>query len=126
MKISEAIAKANEYVPNTIDQKTIIDWLSNLDWQIKTEVLDNYTDEIEYNGYDGDTDLSATDLLVSAPYDELYIRYLEAMIHRFYDEMTKYNNCIVEYNTIYSRFKANYNKTHKHKGATRYKFYGGL
>ena len=125
MKISEAISKATESVPNTLGRNAFIDWLSRLDWQIKTEVLDNYVDEIEYNGYDADTDEETT-LLVYAPYDELYIRYLEAQIHRYYDSISKYNNCIVEFNTIYSKFKAQYNRTHKHKGATRYRFYGGI
>lgn len=125
MTIAEAIAKAVHSVPNTIEQRNFIEWLSRLDWQIKTEVLDNYTDEIEYNGYDDDTDTN-TELLVKPPYDELYIRYLEAQIYRTYNEISKYNNCIVEYNAVYSRFKAQYNRTHKHKGKTRYKFYGGL
>lgn len=125
MTIAEAIAKAVHSAPNTIEQRNFIEWLSRLDWQIKTEVLDNYKDEIEYNGYDDDTDTN-TELLVKPPYDELYIRYLEAQIYRAYNEISKYNNCIVEYNAVYSRFKAQYNRTHKHKGKTRYKFYGGL
>lgn len=125
MTIAEAVAKAVHLVPNAIEQRNFIEWLSRLDWQIKTEVLDNYTDEIEYNGYDDNTD-TKTELLVKPPYDELYIRYLEAQIYRAYNEIGKYNNCIVEYNAVYSRFKAQYNRTHKHKGKTRYKFYGGL
>lgn len=124
MKVKEAIAKANEYVPNSLDRRLLIDWLSRVDFQIKEEVLDNYTDEIEYNGY-GEDDENAV-LLVSSPYDELYIRYLEAQIHRYYEEINKYNNCITEFNMIYSKYKAQYNRTHKHKGITRYKFYGGL
>lgn len=123
MKISEAIAKANECVPNTIDRKNLIEWLSRLDWQIKTEILDNYETETEYNGYG--TDDEDTVLLVAPPYDEMYIRYLEANIHRYYESINKYNNCIAEFNAIYSKFKAQYNRTHKHKGATRYRFYGG-
>lgn len=125
MTIAEAIAKAVHSVPNTIEQRNFIEWLSRLDWQIKIEVLDNYTDEIEYNGYDDNTDTN-TELLVKPPYDELYIRYLEAQIYRAYNELSKYNNCIVEYNAVYSRFKAQHNRTHKHKGKTRYKFFGGL
>lgn len=125
MTLAEAVAKAVHSVPNTIEQRNFIEWLSRLDWQIKTEVLDNYTDEIEYNGYDDNTD-TKTELLVKPPYDELYIRYLEAQIYRAYNEIGKYNNCIVEYNAVYNRFKAQYNRTHKHKGKTRYKFYGGL
>jgi hypothetical protein len=124
LKISEAISKATESVSNTLDRRVFIDWLSRLDWQIKTEILDNYTDEIEYNGYEEDTDEN-TELLISAPYDELYIRYLEAQIHRYYEDINKYNNCIAEYNAIYNKFRAQYNRTHKHKGATRYRFYGG-
>jgi hypothetical protein len=125
MTIAESIAKAVHSGPNTIEQRNFIEGLSRLDWQIKTEVLDNYTDETEYNGYDDNTDTN-TELLVKPPYDELYIRYLEAQIYRAYNELSKYNNCIVEYNAVYSRFKAQYNRTHKHKGKTRYKFYGGL
>jgi hypothetical protein len=124
MKISEAISKATESVSNTLDRRVFIDWLSRLDWQIKKEILDNYIDEIEYNGYEADED-EDTELLISAPYDELYIRYLEAQIHRYYEDINKYNNCIVEYNAIYNKFRVQYNRTHKHKGATRYRFYGG-
>ena len=125
MKISEAIDAAVKAVPNTIDRREFIGWLNRLDWQIKTEVLDNYTDDIEYNGYD-DTTSGDTKLLVDTPYDELYIRYLEAQIHRFYEEINKYNNAITEFNAIYTKYKAQYSRTHTNKGAKRFKFYGGM
>ena len=124
MTIAQAIAKATEAVPNTIEQKALVEWLSRVDWQVKKEILDNYTDEIEYNGYDG-SDTSIT-LLVEPPYDELYIRYLEAMIRRNYDELVKYNNAISEYNAIFHQYQAQYNRTHTPKGEHRFKFYGGM
>ena len=124
MTIDKAITSVNKTVPNTLERKTLIDWLSRVDWQIKVEILDNYVDEVEYNGYDADTK-SDQELLVPAPYDEIYIRYLEAQIYRYLGENTKYNDCISEFNAIYRRFQAQYTRDHMPKGEHRYKYYGG-
>ena len=125
MTIAQAIAQASASAPNTIEQSRFIEWLHRLDNQIKIEVFDNYIDEVVYNGYD-DSTLTTTKLLVPSPYDELYTRYLEAQIYRDYGEFSKYNNCITEFNAIYKRFQAQYNREHTPQGKHRFKFYGGV
>lgn len=125
MKISEAIAQAQAAAPGVIDNAAYITWLNRLDWQIKREIFDNYTQNVEFDGYNSDTSLD-TELLVSAPYDEMYIRYLEAQVNRQYGETVKYNNSIVEFNAIYKRFHAQYNRDHTSKKPHTFTFYGGV
>lgn len=124
MTIAEAIAQANQSVPNTLEQKIKLDWLNRLDWQVQTEVIQNYVDAEEFGGYTEST-ATSTSLLVPKPYDEMYIRYLEAMIYRYFGENSKYNNCIAEFNSIYRRFQAQYNREHMPKGPYRYTYFGG-
>lgn len=124
MTIEQVFNEVKLNVPSSLDDTTLIRWLSRCESQLKTEIFDNYVDEVEFNGYD-DTTPKDTVLLVGSPYDEIYVRYLEAMIYRYLGEMTKYNNCIAEYNAIYQRFHAQYTRDHVHKGPSRMKYYGG-
>lgn len=125
MKIKEAIAQVADLAPDVKDTGSYILWLSRLDWQVKKEILDNYTDEVEYNGYTSETSTD-TVLLVPPPYDEMYVRYLEAQLYRRLKETVNYNNAIVEFNAIYKRFEAQYNRDHTPKKPHRFSFYGGV
>ena len=63
-----------------------------------------------------------TELLVPAPYDDIYIRYLEMQIDYANGEYGKYNNSKVMYNETYTVFKRYYNRTHMPKGS-KFKFF---
>ena len=54
-----------------------------------------------------------TELLVPAPYDEIYLFWLESKIDYWNGEVGKYNNSITMYNTAYSAYEKYYNRTHK-------------
>ena len=125
MTIEKVLNEVKLNVPSSLDDTTLIRWLSRCESQLKTEIFDNYVDEVEFNGYD-DTTPKDTVLLVGSPYDEIYVRYLEAMIYRYLGEMTKYNNCITEYNALYDKFHAQYTRDHVHKGPNRMTYYGGV
>ncbi len=116
MKICEAIAAVDELRENDVSPEEKIRWLSNLDRKIKTEVLDQYegSKDILFDGYTEDTP-GDTELLVPAPYDELYLYHLESMIHYRNEEMTRYNNAITLFNDTYEGFRKQYNRTHKAK-----------
>jgi hypothetical protein len=58
------------------------------------------------------------ELLVKAPYDVLYIRWLEAQIDYYNGEITRYNNSQQMYQTAYDTFDRHYNRTHLPKGKT--------
>ncbi len=113
MTIIEAINRIDSLKPNNYTPEEKIAWLSTLDGIIKTEIIDTHegSEEITFNGYDTDTPIG-TELLVPAPYDDIYIKWLEAQIDYTNGETPKYNNSITMYNTAYSAFQRHYNRTH--------------
>lgn len=123
MKIIEAIHGIDTVKPNSYDQSQKIKWLNTLDGIIKKEVIDKHEggEGVEFNGYTDETDFT-TELLVPAPYDEIYIRYLEMQIDYANGEYGKYNNTKVMYNETYSAFNRFYNRSHKPKG-NKFKFF---
>ena len=113
MTIIEAINKIDTLKPNNYTQDDKVKWLSELDGIIKAEIIDTHEggSDVIFNGYNGYTDI-ATELLVPAPYDDIYIKWLEAKIDYTNAEYGKYNNSITSYNTVYSAFERYYNRHH--------------
>jgi hypothetical protein len=123
MTIIEAINRINAVKPNSYDQSQKVKWLSALDGIVKKEIIDTHEggEEVTFNGYTDETSLT-TNLLVPAPYDEIYIRYLEMQIDYANGEYAKYNNSTDVYNEAYTAFKRYYNRTHMPKG-NKFKFF---
>ena len=113
MTIIEAITQIDTLKPNGFKQPEKIRWLSLLDGVIKAEIIDTHEggSEVTFTGYDESTPLD-TKLLVPAPYEHLYLRWLEAQIDYYNAEIGKFNNSISLYNTAYSAFEKYYNRTH--------------
>jgi hypothetical protein len=117
MTIIEAINKIDSLKPNTYSQPDKIKWLSNLEGVIKTEIIDTHegAENVNFAGYDVDTPLD-TIMIVPAPYDDIYIKWLEAQIDYANGEITRYSNSMIMYNTAYNAFNRYYNRTHMPKG----------
>lgn len=113
MKIIDAINTIDSLKPNTYTQTQKIGWLSILDGMIKRDVIDTHELEepYEWSPYTDDTDLE-TELIVEAPYDDMYVKWLEAKIDYSNAEYAKYNNSIMAYNEIYMAYFNFYNRTH--------------
>ena len=113
MTIMDAIYRLDELKPNRYDQSEKIKWLSSLDGLIKSEIIDTHEggENVVFNGYDENSDIS-TVLLVPAPYDDIYLRWLEAQIDYANGEYGKYNNSITAYNDAYAIYQKYYNRTH--------------
>lgn len=113
MTIMDAIYRIDELKPNSYSQSEKIKWLSTLDGLVKSEIIDTHEggEDVVFSGYDENTDLS-TVLLIPAPYDHIYIHWLEARIDYSNGEYGKYNNSLVAYNDAYSIFQKYYNRTH--------------
>lgn len=116
MTLMDALHRIDSIKPNSYNQDVKIAWLSTLDGIIKTEIIDTHegADNVVFNGYKDDTDLN-TILLVPAPYDEIYLFWLESKIDYWNGEIGKYNNSIVMYNEAYSTFAKHYNRMHMPK-----------
>lgn len=129
MTIMEALYRVDELKPNSYSQIEKIKWLSVLDGMVKSEIKDTHEhceDKCckgvdSFNGYTEDTVLT-TELLIPAPYDEIYIRWLEAQIDYNNAEYGKYNNSMAMYNTAYSAYERYYNRTHMPLGK-KFKFF---
>lgn len=124
MTLNEAINKIDALKPNGYLLEDKVKWLSSVDGVIKGEIIDTHEggEDIVFEGYTEETDLD-TELLAPAPYDEMYIRWLEARIDYANGEYGKYNNSITMYNTEFSAFRNYYNRTHMPKGNVR-KYFG--
>lgn len=123
MTLIEAIDQVNALKPNTYNHTEKVKWLSTLDGIIKREIIDTHegAEEVTFTGYDEDTDL-ATELLVPAPYDSIYLRWLETQIDYANGELSRYNNSAQAYNDAYNAFARYYNRTHMPKGK-KFKFF---
>ena len=113
MTIKEAIEQLDELKHNTYTDEEKIRWLSYVDSMVKTEIIDTHegSEGVTFEGYNALTDTS-TELLVGAPYDGVYLRYMEAMIDYHNGEYTKYNNSMLMYNSAYTDYLNWYNRTH--------------
>lgn len=113
MTIIGAITRVDAIKPNTYSQIDKVKWLSDLDGIIKAEIIDTHEggEDVAFSGYTEYTDLN-TELLVHAPYDEVYIRYLEMQIDYANNEYGKYNNSMMMYNSAFTAFEKYYNREH--------------
>ena len=114
MKIYEAITQFDARQFNTYSEGDKIQWLSSLDSMVRRHIIDTHEggENVEFSDYNSSTDIQKTQLLVPAPYDEMYFRWMEAQVCYHNGEYDKYNNAIIMFNTAYENYAAYYNRTH--------------
>lgn len=122
MKLLEAINQVDRNLGNTYTQKEKIEWISQLDRRVKLLIIDTHegTENVTFNGYDENTDQD-TMLLVPAPFDEIYLRWLESQIHYRNQEEDRCNNATDAFNALWAEFRNYYNRQHMPLG-TRLQF----
>lgn len=113
MTIAEAISTIDSLKHNTYSQMDKVKWLSSLDAKVKSKIIDAHEckEPFSFYGYDSTRD-QETELLVSAPYDEMYLRWLEAMIDYHNNDLDRYNNAIILFDNAYEDYKRHYTRTH--------------
>lgn len=115
MTINEVIEYVDTIKPgNGVDRSMKIKWLSTLDLRIKKEIIDLHEGgrDTEFLGYDKNTP-GNTALLVLAPYEAVYIHWLEAQIAYINGEFNQFNNAITMYNAELASFASAYRREHK-------------
>lgn len=125
MQLIEAIQKVKDLKNNTYDQAYMIEWLSRLDSMVKRLIIDTHEggEDITFTGYNDQTD-PGTELLVPEPYDEMYLRYLEAQIDFHNREYASYNNAMVAFDAVWNNYLNDYRRAHRPKptGGSRFVF----
>ena len=113
MTIIEAINRLDTLKFNTYSQTDKIEWLSRLDSAVKLQIVDLHegAENVSFSEYNDNTPLD-TVLLVPAPFDEVYLRWMEAQIDYHNGEYDKFNASIIMYNTAFDAFAKHYKLHH--------------
>lgn len=113
MTIDQAIVRLDALKYNTYSRAEKRFWLSQLDSRVRREVLDTHENppETPFTGYDDKTP-GDMELLIPAPYDELYLNHLGAMVDFHNGEIEKYNNAATLFHAGWEAFTHWYNRTH--------------
>lgn len=115
MNIQEAMTLVDELKPNQLTEGQKIQWLSQLDQRVFKEILQTHAQDTdmpaEFSGYTEETERD-TNLLIPAPWDEIYRWYLEMQIDLANMELEKYNNSAALYNNAWGEFARAWHRTH--------------
>ena len=115
MTISQAISRVDDLRHNVYSVQDKIRWLSTLEHTVVRQVLQEHEgEEISFDGYTPERDMQ-TELMVKAPYDDIYIRWMEAMIDYHNGEYARYNNAIELFNTEFNAYADHYHRGHMPK-----------
>lgn len=115
MTIQEAINRVDLFKPNGFSTEQKVAWLSDLDGMVYKELVCTHErapgmEDLTFDGYDASTSM-ATELLVPAPYSDVYQHYLSSMIDLGNGELVKYNNDKALYNNAYQTYSDYYTRT---------------
>lgn len=101
MRIKEAIAESAALTGSALEQGTLCRWLSEMDGRL---VMEFFRGE-SWKPYDPEQDTEQV-LLVPAPWDGLYVHYLEAMTYYSTGEYSRYQNALTMAEKVLADFKA--------------------
>lgn len=111
MTIAQCIQMVDTQKPNTVGDNVKVRWLSVLDQRITKEIHAAFCDAPTFEGYDEYTAMD-TELLVPAPYDEIYVHWLAAQIDFAQAEYNRYNVEIAIFDNDMLAYERHYRKTH--------------
>lgn len=109
MTVSEAIARVDMIRPNGVPMAEKLRRLSELDGRIKLEIIDTHEggEDISFTPYtEADNE---RELLIPAPYDDIYLHYLSMHIALSQGEGKAYNAAATLFNTALRDYKIYYN-----------------
>ena len=120
MKLQEVLTQIDHVKPNQYDDATLVRWVSGLDGLLYNEIISWHDPQAEkqwdpsvlpYRAAGGMTE----ELLVPAPYDDIYVKYLCAQVDYHNAEFERYNNSMVMYNMALSAYADWVNRNRKPK-----------
>lgn len=115
MTLQEALNLADELKPNMMQEATKIRFISEIEGKVHKEILMKHVhDEAdeECPVYDSETDADNTELLVTAPYDMLYVYYLMSKIDMMNQEEDKEYNNRVRFENAWREFSDYWTREH--------------
>lgn len=102
--------------PNVYSEEDKYKWISRLDGMISAEVF-RHEEPVKY-AIPEDAD---KELLVTAPFDDIYVLYCAAMVDFYNREYTAYNNSVMMFNERFEAFKSYYIQRHRTCNAANFR-----
>ena len=119
MTVADAIQRADSLRPNPFSKQEKFQWLSELDGKIAREVLKK--EDFSPYAYSDD---GGRKLLADAPYTDIYLFYLCAMIDFFSRDYGEYNNSMLLFNSLFEQYaKGKAVSSAGEKGEINHKYY---
>lgn len=114
MTIKKIIELVDRQKPNQYDDADKIHWLSQMDYMVYREVIATHEGGAE--SFDGYTASDAdTEVLGGDEFADMYVKWLYAMIDFANQEIDRYSNSMIMFNSLYADFGNAYNRTHMPK-----------
>ena len=111
MTPNKAIERIDKLKPNSYGEEEKLCWINELDGMVQRLVMQN--DEVVQYSYPEDMD---RELLIPAPFEDLYVSYLEAKIDYYNREYGNYNNSAMMFESQFSEYKKDYIRKHPARG----------
>lgn len=111
MTPNKAIEIIDRLRPNPYSEEDKLRWINELDGMVQRLVIQS--DEIKQYSYPEDMD---TELLIPAPFDDVYTLFLEAKIDYHNREYANYNNSAMMFESQFSEYKKAYIREHQVRG----------
>lgn len=115
MKLQEAIETIEKIIPaNKYDTSMIIKFISDLDRMVTDNILRKHenTKNAVFDGYDDNSD-GDCELLVPAPYDDIYFHWVRTKIDLLNQDYERYNSSASAFYTQYHNYAQKFNRENK-------------
>ena len=122
MTIAQAIDRVDRLKSNAYSLGEKREWLRKLEWMLKRNILDTHGPGLSFRDLNEGSP-AEQELLAPAPFDELYIKWLEAQIDYHNGEFDKFNAAMLLFNAAWREFENYYKQEHgSPSGTCRFRF----
>ena len=111
---------SDQLTENKIPFEIKLKWLADFEQKVYNEIYKTHEDCPEEFAIPSDEE---DELLIDAPYDEVYVKYLRMRIDEANNDSARFVNARIIYNEAYNEFSAYYNRNHMPKQRATLRFY---
>ena len=113
MKVREILTEIDQTRPNAYTDGEKIQWLNTIEGRVFAEIMSKADDELYWVFIPFEEGQEERELVVPAPFTELYIFFLMSRIDFFNGDSGRYNDTMVLFNNAWDEFAAWYRETNK-------------
>ena len=113
MKVREILTMIDQLRPNAYTDKEKIDMLNIIEGRVYTDIMSKAEDGLSWTFIPFEEGQEERELVVPAPFTDLYFYYLAMKIDFFNGDAGRYNDSIVMYNRAWDDYAAYYREHNK-------------